>query len=58
VDWHSPAQQTLVKENEYIYKWFKDAQLNMSYNCIDRHAKLTPDQPALIYESPVTQSNR
>ena len=30
--------------------WFKDAKLNITTNCIDRHAKSTPDKTAIIFE--------
>ena len=30
--------------------WFKDAKLNITINCIDRHAKNTPDKTAIIFE--------
>ncbi|PSS45640.1 acetate--CoA ligase [Pseudomonas sp. BBP2017] len=30
--------------------WFKGAQLNVSYNCIDRHLAARGDQPAIIRE--------
>ncbi len=31
-------------------KWFEDGQLNVTYNCIDRHAKKHPDRVAIIWE--------
>ncbi|KAF9109296.1 acetyl-CoA synthetase [Mortierella sp. AM989] len=31
--------------------WFLDGQLNASYNCVDRHARVTPDKVAIIYEA-------
>ena len=37
------------KENVSI-KWFEDGQLNVSYNCIDRHAKKNPNNIAIIWE--------
>ena len=30
--------------------WFKDAKLNITINCIDRHAMNTPDKTAVIFE--------
>ena len=30
--------------------WFKDAKLNITINCIDRHVKNTPDKTAIIFE--------
>ena len=37
------------KENVSI-KWFEDGQLNVSYNCIDRHEKKKPNDIAIIWE--------
>jgi len=31
-------------------KWFKDGQLNVSYNCIDRHLKESAKKTAIIWE--------
>ncbi len=31
-------------------EWFKHAKLNITVNCIDRHAKLTPEKMAIIFE--------
>ena len=31
-------------------KWFKDAKLNITVNCIDRYAELTPEKKAIIFE--------
>ncbi|KAI9356589.1 hypothetical protein DFJ73DRAFT_789505 [Zopfochytrium polystomum] len=30
--------------------WFRDGRLNVSYNCVDRHAAKTPNKPAIIWE--------
>jgi len=30
--------------------WFKDAKLNITINCIDRHVNNTPDKTAIIFE--------
>ena len=53
IDWISP----FTKIKDFIYskkkveiKWFYDGKLNVSYNCIDRHAKKTPDKIAIIWE--------
>ena len=43
-----------VCEADFIngrFAWFKGAQLNVSYNCIDRHLKTRGDQTAIIWES-------
>ena len=33
------------------FAWFKGGQLNVSYNCIDRHLKTRGNQTAIIWES-------
>ena len=38
-------------------RWFSDGQMNTCFNCLDRHVENgRADQPALIYDSPVTNS--
>ena len=39
LDWQPPFAQ-----------WFVGGQLNMSYNCLDRHLETRGDKPALIWE--------
>ena len=42
-----------------LYRWFPGGQLNTCYNALDRHvAGGRADQPALIYDSPVTDTVR
>ena len=53
VDWIK--QFTKVKDVKYSkddvsIKWFEDGNLNVSYNCIDRHAENNPDKVAIIWE--------
>ncbi len=31
-------------------RWFEGAQLNITENCLDRHAEANPDTPAIIWE--------
>lgn len=33
-----------------LFRWFPDGQLNVSVNCVDRHARKDPDRVALIWE--------
>ncbi len=53
IDWIKQFTQikdfTYSKEKVDI-KWYYDGQLNVSYNCIDRHAKKNPDKIAIIWE--------
>jgi len=44
-----------VKNTRYDFgdvdiKWYEDGTLNVSANCIDRHAAATPDKTAIIFE--------
>ena len=51
LDWSRPwdrVQQWDLKTGEA--RWFEGAQLNVSYNCIDRHLAERGDQIALIWE--------
>ncbi len=52
LDWFKPY--TKVKHASFTgkvsIKWFEDGQLNVSYNCIDRHLKKRGDQVAIIWE--------
>mgnify|MGYP001493133692 FL=1 len=53
IDWVKEYKKikkfTYSKEKVEI-KWFYDGTLNVSYNCIDRHAKKSPDKIAIIWE--------
>ena len=35
--WHQPFETVLDDSNPPFYKWFPDGELNLSYNCLDRH---------------------
>ena len=53
VDWIKPFSK--IKDVKYsskdvVIKWYFDGSLNVSYNCIDRHALNTPDKVAIIWE--------
>ncbi len=53
VDWIDKFTKVKnVKYSKYdvSIKWFEDGNLNVSYNCIDRHAKSNPDRIAIIWE--------
>jgi acetyl-CoA synthetase len=47
-----PSLENTLKWNfsEPKVEWFADAQLNITHNALDRHAKKTPDAIALIWE--------
>jgi acetyl-CoA synthetase len=37
-------------DGDVSIKWFEDGELNVCYNCVDRHADKTPDKIAIIWE--------
>ena len=37
-------------EGDVSIKWFEDGELNVCYNCVDRHAEQKPDDTAIIWE--------
>jgi acetyl-CoA synthetase len=37
--WHKPFESILDWSDAPFAKWFSDGELNVSYNCIDRHVK-------------------
>ena len=37
--WHKPFTQVLDWTNPPFAKWFQDGELNISYNCLDRHVE-------------------
>lgn len=59
VTWTRAPQQILDDSNPPFYRWFPDAEMNSCANALDRHVEGgRADQPALIYDSPVTGSAR
>lgn len=59
VDWIRKPQQVLDDGHPPFYRWFPDATLNTCFNALDRHvAHGRADQAALIYDSPVTGTQR
>lgn len=51
LDWHKPFTKSLDETNAPFYKWFEDGELNVSYNCLDRHLKTKGDTTAIIFEA-------
>lgn len=51
IDWKKPFTKILNEDNAPFYKWFEDGELNVSYNCIDRHLPNKKDKVAIIFES-------
>jgi propionyl-CoA synthetase len=55
VHWYKKWDKVLDDSNKPFYRWFVGGQLNTCYNALDLHIDNgRGDQPALIYDSPVT----
>ncbi|KXZ61012.1 Acetyl-coenzyme A synthetase [Microbacterium laevaniformans] len=49
--WHTPFTQVLDWTNPPFARWFADGELNVAYNCLDRHvAAGNGDRVALLWE--------
>jgi len=53
VDWY--RKPTKIKDVSYTgdvhIRWYEDGELNVCYNCVDRHLEKRGDQVAIIWES-------
>jgi propionyl-CoA synthetase len=55
VHWEKKWETVLDESRPPFYRWFPGGLLNTCYNALDRHVESgRADQPALIYDSPVT----
>jgi len=51
IDWYKPWDTVSnVDYHQAKIAWFEGAELNVSYNCIDRHLPSRADQTAIIFE--------
>ena len=53
IDWYkkfSTVKNVKYSNKDVNIKWYEDGKLNVSYNCIDRHAKKNPNKIAIIWE--------
>ncbi len=46
ITWYKEPTVALNEENAPFYRWFEDGQLNLSYNCLDRHLDSIGDKVA------------
>ncbi|MEM7069691.1 MAG: propionyl-CoA synthetase [Pseudomonadota bacterium] len=59
IDWFTPAQKTFDPDDGVYGRWYTGATCNTCYNCVDRHVENgRADQPAIIYDSPITDSKK
>lgn len=59
IDWHVAPTRALDDSRPPFYRWFPDGELNVCHNALDRHVDAGHgDRPALVHDSPVTESQR
>jgi acetyl-CoA synthetase len=49
--WKKPFTKVLDESNAPFFKWFDDGEMNVSYNCLDKHLATQPDKTAIIFEA-------
>ncbi|BAN35768.1 acetate/CoA ligase [Sulfuricella denitrificans skB26] len=49
--WKKPFTKVLDESNAPFYKWFDDGEMNVSYNCLDKHLATQPNKIAIIFEA-------
>ena len=51
IEFFDPYEQLLDDSRGLQWpRWFIGGTVNLTYNCVDRHAERTPDRPALVWE--------
>ena len=59
IDWFKPWDKVFDADAGVYGHWFAGAKCNTAWNCLDRQlAAGRADQPALIYDSPITGTSR
>jgi acetyl-CoA synthetase len=51
IQWKKAFTKSLDDSNAPFYKWFEDGQLNVSWNCLDKHLATQPEKTAIIFEA-------
>ncbi|KAL2261651.1 hypothetical protein VTK26DRAFT_3693 [Humicola hyalothermophila] len=63
--WHKKPSAVLARTTKSLktgdshdhWEWFPDGEISTCYNCVDRHVLAgNGDAPAILYDSPVTQT--
>jgi propionyl-CoA synthetase len=59
IEWTRAPARVLDADHPPFYRWFPGGELNICANALDRHvAAGRGEQPALVYDSPVTGTKR
>ena len=51
LQWKKPFTRSLDDSNAPFFKWFEDGELNVSYNCLDKHLADRAEKTAIIFEA-------
>ncbi len=51
IGWNKPFSLILNEDTPPFFKWFEDGELNVSWNCLDRHLATQPNKVAIIFEA-------
>ena len=51
IDWHKPFTTVLDDSKAPHYKWFTGGEMNVSWNCIDKHLAPTRIKPPLFLKA-------
>ncbi|MBI5660113.1 MAG: acetate--CoA ligase [Nitrosomonadales bacterium] len=49
--WHKLFHTALDESKAPFFQWFADGELNVSWNCLDKHLATQPEKTALIFEA-------
>jgi len=58
IDWYEKPKKVFDASQGLYGRWFTGGVMNTCYNALDRHIATRNDQPALIYDSPVTNTKK
>jgi propionyl-CoA synthetase len=58
VDWQAPFERVLDYSRPPFARWFVGGRTNLCHNAVDRHLSARASQPALVYVSTETGSER
>ncbi|KAM0686553.1 hypothetical protein COBT_002222 [Conglomerata obtusa] len=56
LSWHVPFTHSSTDLENVA--WFRNGLLNACYNCVDRHASITPDKVCMIFDSNESVGNK
>ncbi len=57
--WYTPPTQILTYDEQRHARWYSDGEFNICYAALDYHVEQgRAEQPAIYWDSPVTQAKR